>query len=97
MEYNKRVPQFQRAHVQQLCDLLEASPSFMIAIFGPRQTGKTTIVRQALEQTSIPGRLLPIDSHELPVLGGLARHYRRAPSDSPRGIHRMARAALACC
>ena len=62
------MPEFQRAHVQQLCDLLEASPRFMIAVFGPRQTGKTTIVRQALERTTIPGRLLPIDSYELPAL-----------------------------
>ncbi|MYC67622.1 MAG: ATP-binding protein [Acidobacteriia bacterium] len=62
------MPQFQRAHVQELCDLLEASPRFIIAIFGPRQTGKTTIVRQALERTSIPGRLLPIDSLESPPL-----------------------------
>lgn len=63
------MPQFQRAHVQELCNLLEASPTFIIAIFGPRQTGKTTIVRQALEQTSIPGRLVPIDSLESPPLG----------------------------
>ena len=50
--------------MRELCDLLEASPKFMIAIFGPRQTGKTTIVRQALVRTNIPGRLLPIDSRE---------------------------------
>ncbi|MDE0629201.1 MAG: DUF4143 domain-containing protein [Bryobacterales bacterium] len=56
--------QFLRPQVGELCDLLEASPKFMIAIFGPRQTGKTTIVRQAMEQTDIPGRLLPIDSSE---------------------------------
>ena len=62
------MPQFQRTHVQELCNLLEASPRFIIAIFGPRQTGKTTIVRQALEQTSIPGRLVPIDSLESPPL-----------------------------
>ena len=85
MEYNKRVPQFQRAHVQQLCDLLEASPSFMIAIFGPRQTGKTTIVRQALERTSIPGRLLPIDSHELPALEASPDITGGPPVISPAG------------
>ena len=27
----------------------------MVAIFGPRQTGKTTIVRQELERTKILG------------------------------------------
>ena len=62
------MPQFQRAQVQELCDLLEASPKFMVAIFGPRQTGKTTIVRQALGRTNMPGRLLPIDSVEQPPL-----------------------------
>lgn len=67
MEYRVHVPPFQRAQVQELCDLLEARPRFMIAIFGPRQTGKTTIARQALERTSIPGRLLSIDSRELPA------------------------------
>ena len=60
------MPPFQRTQVQELCDLLQASPKFMIAIFGPRQTGKTTIVRQALERAKIPGRLLPIDSLEQP-------------------------------
>ena len=67
------MPQFERPHVRELCDLLEASPEFMIAIFGPRQTGKTTIVRQALVRTNIPGRLLPIDSREQIGLGALAR------------------------
>lgn len=62
------MPPYQRAQVQGLCDLLQASPKFMVAIFGPRQTGKTTIVQQALERAKIPGRLLPIDSLEQPPL-----------------------------
>ena len=61
------MPQFERAQVRELCDLLQAGPKFMIAIFGPRQTGKTTIVRQALERTEIPGRLLAIDSRDQPL------------------------------
>ena len=43
---------------------MEEQPRFMIAVFGPRQTGKTTIVRQALARVGLPGRLLPIDSVE---------------------------------
>ena len=62
MAYHEFVPEFHRPHVRELLNLLEEWPRFMIAIFGPRQTGKTTIVRQALAQTSIPGRLLPIDT-----------------------------------
>ncbi|MCY4188656.1 MAG: ATP-binding protein [Bryobacterales bacterium] len=65
--------QFARLHVRELCDLLAPSPRFMIAIFGPRQTGKTTIVRQALERVGIPGRLLSMDSLEpAPGLGTAA-------------------------
>ncbi len=59
--------QFERSQVRELCDLLQASPKFMIAVFGPRQTGKTTLVQQALERTEIPGRLLAIDSRDQPL------------------------------
>lgn len=69
------MPQFQRAQAQGLCDLQEASPKFMAAFFGPRRTGKTTIVRQALERTKMPGRLLPIDSLKQPPL----RHPPNVP------------------
>lgn len=72
------MPPYQRTQVKELCDLLQASPEFMIAIFGPRQAGKTTIVRQALERAKIPGRLLPIDSLEQPPL-----RYAADASSSP--------------
>ena len=53
-----------RDQAKKLCALLEARPQFMVAIFGLRQTGKAIIVRQALERTKMPGRLLPLDSLE---------------------------------
>ena len=71
--------------MRELCDLLEASPEFMIAIFGPRQTGKTTIMRQALVRTNIPGRLLPIDSLEQPGLEPLPGIGSLSPVIPPAG------------
>ena len=45
---------FQRAHVDTLLRRLNEPPRHLIALFGPRQTGKTTIVRQALGRTQTP-------------------------------------------
>ena len=60
---------FQRSQVQSICRLLEPNPEHMIAIFGPRQAGKTTIVRQALAQTRLPGRYLGVDEPDYPPPG----------------------------
>ena len=60
---------FQRSQVQSICRLLEPNPEHMIAIFGPRQAGKTTIVRQALAQTRLPGRYLAVDEPDYPPPG----------------------------
>ena len=60
---------FQRSQVQSICRLLEPNPEHMIAIFGPRQAGKTTIVRQALAQTRLPGRYRGVDEPDYPPPG----------------------------
>ena len=52
---------FQRVHVKTLMDRLDEAPHQLIALFGPRQTGKTTIVRQALRQIHIESRYLSVD------------------------------------
>ena len=52
---------FQRAQVATLCDRLAEPPSRIIALFGPRQTGKTTVVRQALRQINRESRYLAVD------------------------------------
>ena len=52
---------FQRSQVATLCDRLAEPPHHIIAIFGPRQTGKTTIVHQALARTDIESRYLSAD------------------------------------
>ncbi len=55
---------FQRDHVGTLVSRLAEPPHFIIALFGPRQTGKTTIVRQALRQIQQPSRYLAVDEPE---------------------------------
>ena len=60
---------FQRSQVRSICQLLESPPEHIIAIFGPRQAGKTTIVGQALAQTPIPGRYLAVDEPDYPPPG----------------------------
>ncbi len=60
---------FQRSQVRSICQLLESPPEHIIAIFGPRQVGKTTMVRQALAQTRLPGRYLAVDEPDYPPPG----------------------------
>ena len=52
---------FQRPQVDTLVERLAQPARHIIALFGPRQTGKTTIARQALARTDLPNRYLPVD------------------------------------
>ena len=52
---------FQRSQVQTLLDRLNEPPRHILAVFGPRQTGKTTIVRQALRALDREARYLAVD------------------------------------
>lgn len=52
---------FQRTQVKTLMVRLDEAPHQLIALFGPRQTGKTTIVRQALQQIDVGSRFLSVD------------------------------------
>ncbi len=47
---------FQRSHVQVLLGRLAEEPHHIIAVFGPRQSGKTTLVEQALRRIDRPSR-----------------------------------------
>ena len=47
---------FERPQVATLVSRLAEPPSRIIALFGPRQTGKTTIVEQALQQVRQSGK-----------------------------------------
>ena len=57
---------FQRSHVTTLARRLSEVPTRIAAIFGPRQTGKTTIVRQALRQVERDSRYLSVDEPDTP-------------------------------
>ena len=60
---------FQRAQVDTIVHRLAEAPSRIIAVSGPRQTGKTTMVRQALQQVEQAHLYLSVDdptSSELP-------------------------------
>ena len=59
---------FQRGQVATLIHRLAEPPSFIIALFGPRQTGKTTIIRQALSRIDRPWRYLAVDAPDQPTL-----------------------------
>ena len=52
---------FRRPQVATLYSRLTEPPRQLIALFGPRQTGKTTIVRQALRQIDLESRYLAVD------------------------------------
>ena len=52
---------FQRPQVATLYRRLTEPPRQLIALFGPRQTGKTTVVRQALRQIDLESRYWAVD------------------------------------
>ncbi len=73
---------FQRAQVGTLLSRLAEPPGRIIALFGPRQTGKTTIVRQALGQIEQPSRYVAVDEPESPA-------FRLPPPVPEAGFPRM--------
>ena len=60
------MPSFERAHVRTVAHRLQEPVRQIIALFGPRQTGKTTLVRQALRQIERPNRYVPVDTPDAP-------------------------------
>ena len=52
---------FRRTQVETLLQRLREPPLRLIALFGPRQSGKTTIVRQVLSRIDAPSLYLPVD------------------------------------
>ena len=60
---------FQRVQVATLLRRLSDAPTFIQALFGPRQIGKTTIVRQTLAQIDRESRYLAVDEPDPAGLG----------------------------
>lgn len=66
------MPRFERRQVASLANRLREMPCRIVAVFGPRQTGKTTIIRQALVRCGMPFRYLAVDEPD-PWPGGRTR------------------------
>jgi len=65
---------YEREQISTLLGRLGEPPERLICVTGPRQTGKTTVVRQALAKLDRPYRYLPADEPErqtLPDLPGI--------------------------
>ena len=67
------MPAFRRSHVRVLLDRLRERPRSIQLIEGPRQTGKTTLVRQALQDCPIQHTYLSLDEWETEVSFGRDR------------------------
>ena len=53
---------YERTHVQALIDRLNHAAEHLIYVTGPRQSGKTTIVQQALQRLERPHIYMPVDN-----------------------------------
>ena len=56
--------EFRRSHVDTIVQRLSEPPQWLIAVFGPRQTGKTTATQQGLQQIGLRHRYEAIDAPE---------------------------------
>ncbi len=71
---------FKRYQIITLGDRLAEAPHRLIALFGPRQTGKTTLIRQALRQIELKSLYLAVDAPTSPVLHVLAEASEKTVS-----------------
>ncbi|WP_419838473.1 ATP-binding protein [Candidatus Poriferisodalis sp.] len=60
--------QYERSQVDVLLERLDEPVERIVSIFGPRQCGKTTIVRQALAQVPYPSRYEAVDQPGQPLI-----------------------------
>lgn len=61
---------YERPHVRTLLTRLNEPEGRIFALFGPRQTGKSTIVKQALRRCNLPHQYLAVDQPESMQSGG---------------------------
>jgi predicted AAA+ superfamily ATPase len=75
---SKRAEAFQRPLVERLEARLAEPRRFMQVVAGPRQVGKTTLVRQALERTAAPSHFASADEPGVRDRGWLEAQWSRA-------------------
>ena len=77
------MPSFQRRQVGVLVERLAEEPRHIQAVVGPRQTGKTVILRQALDRCGLPFRLVAVDEPDPGSGEDIRSGRRRSPSRAP--------------
>ncbi len=83
---------FERGHVEEVLDLLgSGQPAGIVAVLGPRQTGKTTLVRQVLRRAHVPGWHVAADDPDADELGTWPRPGRRRDAEWLASVWRAAR------
>ena len=77
---------YRRQQISLLLHRLSEPPQFIIAIFGPRQTGKTTLVWQALDSIYVPHKYLSVDEPEpsTPLVSPFSSMEATFPVSEPR-------------
>lgn len=65
------MPDYERPLVADLVRRLTDGRDLIVAIFGPRQTGKTTAIRQAIARCGLPAIYRPVDAAADPHEGGV--------------------------
>ena len=81
---------YQRSQVSTLRERLAELPERLILVTGPRQTGKTTLVRQALDGIDRPRRYLAVDEPEAARLTDVPERGED-PASSARDARWLAR------
>ena len=91
---------YERAQISTLLNRLSEKPQRLTIVTGPRQTGKTTLVQQALRRLDRPSDYVSVDEPDLAVLppipdvGGLApdlADQADVPLDGPRDARWLVR------
>lgn len=76
---------YERAQKSTILKRLDEEPRRLIVVTGPRQTGKTTLVQQVLEQIDRQSRYLPVDEPDrvtLPPIPGLESDTATLPDQA---------------
>ncbi|MCL2208508.1 MAG: AAA family ATPase, partial [Fibromonadales bacterium] len=71
---------FRRQIVEQICERLAEPRRFIQIISGPRQTGKTTAVLQALEKCGLQSRFVSADDPNLNSVEWIRNEWQQARS-----------------